>query len=82
MDRQIRYWHLELTVGLGRVGLAEPLIQLPKVDAPVACGNRQPLGDSLPVRICCPRGERRLLDMRRAADDADGSRAQICAVEA
>ena len=54
MDRQIRHQHLELTVGLGRVGLGEPFIQLRKVDTPVASGNPQPLGNRLPIRISRP----------------------------
>ena len=54
MDRQVRHQHFELAVGLGRVGLGEPFIQLRKVDTPVAGGNPQPLSDSLPICISRP----------------------------
>ena len=62
MDRQIRHEDLELTVGLGRVGLAEPLLQLRKVDAAIACGNPQLVSDSLAICIGRPGGNERLPD--------------------
>ena len=54
MGRQIRHQHLELAVGLGLIGLSQPLIQLRKVDAAVAGGDPQPASDSLPIRISRP----------------------------
>jgi hypothetical protein len=51
MDRQIRDQSLELIVGLGRVGPAQPVVQLRKVDTAIASGNPQPLSDSLPICV-------------------------------
>jgi hypothetical protein len=50
-DRQIGHERLELGVGLGRVGLAESLVQLGKVDATIAGGYPQPLGHNLPIGV-------------------------------
>jgi hypothetical protein len=50
-DRQVRHQHLKLTVGLGRVGAAKPLVEPLQIDPAVTGGNPQPVGDSLPVRI-------------------------------
>jgi hypothetical protein len=54
VSRQVRHQRLELGVGLGRVGLSQPLIQLREVDAAVAGGNPQPVSDSLPIRVSRP----------------------------
>jgi len=53
-DRQIGHERLELTIGLGRVGLAESLVQLGKLDATIAGGYPQPLGHNLPIRVGRP----------------------------
>lgn len=51
---QIRHQRPKLTVGSCAVGLAEPVVQLLEVDAALAGGYAQLLGDGLPVRVRRP----------------------------